>query len=105
MKNEGYNSGSLFLSFLLGGVVGAGLALLLAPQSGRETREKIKEMAEGVKDKATGYIDDAKKKVGSYVEDGKGYYEGKKSLVKSAIEAGREAYEKEKERLSQEQNA
>lgn len=105
MKEEGYNSGSLFLSFLLGGIVGAGLALLLAPQSGRETRQKIREMAEGAKDKAAGYIDDAKKKVGSFVDEGKGYYEEKKSLVKSAIDAGREAYEKEKERLSREQNA
>jgi len=105
MKDEGYSSGSLFLSFLLGGVVGAGLALLLAPQSGLETREKIKEMADEMKDKTTGYIDDAKKKATSFVDEGKGFYEGKKSLVKSAVEAGKEAYEKEKERLSKEHNA
>jgi len=105
MKDEGYSSGSLFLSFLLGGVVGAGLALLLAPQSGRETIEKIKEMADEMKDKTTGYIDDAKKKATSFVDEGKGFYEGKKSLVKSAVEAGKEAYEKEKERLSKEHNA
>lgn len=105
MKNDGYNSGSLFLSFLLGGAVGAGLALLLAPQSGRETRQKIREAAEGVKDLTTGYIDDAKKRVNSFVDDGKGYYEQKKSILKSAIDAGKEAYEREKERLSQEQNA
>ncbi len=105
MKDEGYSSGSLFLSFLLGGVVGAGLAILLAPQSGRETREKIREMADDIKDRATGYVDDAKKKVTSFVDEGKGYYEEKKSLVKSAVEAGKEAYEKEKERLSKEQNA
>lgn len=100
MKEEGYSSGSMLLSFLLGGVVGAGLALLLAPQSGRETRQKIKELAEDVKDKATGYIDEAKNKVTGVVDGGRGYYEEKKSIVKSAIEAGKEAYEKEKERLS-----
>lgn len=105
MKEEGYSSGSLFLSFLLGGVVGAGLAFLLAPQSGRETREKIREMADDIKDKTAGYVDDARKKVTSFVDEGKGYYEEKKSLVKSAVEAGKEAYEKEKERLSKEQNA
>lgn len=105
MKDEGYSSGSLFLSFLLGGVVGAGLAFLLAPQSGRETREKIREMADDVKDKTASYVDDARKKVTSFVDEGKGYYEEKKSLVKSAVEAGKEAYEKEKERLSKEQNA
>lgn len=105
MKDESYSSGSLFLSFLLGGVVGAGLALLLAPQSGRQTREKIREMADEMKDKTTGYIDDAKKKATSFVDEGKGFYEEKKSMVKSAVEAGKEAYEKEKERLSKEQNA
>lgn len=32
----------LMLYFLVGGVAGAGLALLLAPQSGRATREAIR---------------------------------------------------------------
>ena len=47
MREEecGYSTGSVFLSFLLGGLVGAGFALLLAPQSGRETRQKIKELS------------------------------------------------------------
>lgn len=107
MKDDGYGygSGSMLLSFLLGGVVGAGLALLLAPQSGRETRQKIKEFADDVKDKTTSYIEEAKHKVTDIVDDGKGYYEEKKSLVKSAIDAGKEAYEKEKERLSKGHNA
>ncbi len=105
MKDEGYSTGSMLLSFLLGGVVGAGLALLLAPQSGEETRRKIRELADDVKDKATGYVDKTKEKISSYAADGKDFYEQKKSLVKSAIDAGKEAYEKEKERLSREQNA
>jgi gas vesicle protein len=101
MKEEGgYSSGSMLLSFLLGGVVGAGIALLLAPQSGEETRRKIKDLAEDVKDKTTGYIDETKSTVSSYVDKGKGFYEEKKSLVASAIEAGKEAFEKEKEKLS-----
>ncbi|MEJ2695803.1 MAG: YtxH domain-containing protein [Candidatus Sulfobium sp.] len=105
MRDEGYSSGSMFLSFLLGGVVGAGLALLLAPQAGTETRQKIKDMADDVKDKASGYVDQTKNKVTSYVDKGKEYYDERKSLVKSAVEAGRDAYDKEKERLSKEPNA
>ena len=101
MKEEyGYSSGSMLLSFLLGGVVGAGIALLLAPQSGEETRRKIKSLAEDVRDKTTDYIDEAKGTVNTYVDKSKGFYEEKKSLVTSAIDAGKEAYEKEKERLS-----
>jgi gas vesicle protein len=105
MKDEGYGSGSLLLSFLLGGVVGAGLALLLAPQSGKETRQKIRDIAGEVKDKTDEYITQTRDKVSSMVDEGKDYYEEKKSLIKSAIDAGKEAYEKEKEKHTKGQNA
>jgi gas vesicle protein len=100
MRDEGYSSGSVLLSFLLGGVVGAGLALLFAPQSGRETRQKIKDLTDDVKDKSTEYVKQAKEKAASVVEDGKEYYDEKKSILKSAVEAGKEAYEKEKEKYA-----
>ncbi len=105
MKDEGYSSGSMLVSFLLGGIVGAGLALLLAPQSGEETRKKIRDFAGDVKDRTNDYVEKTKDKISSYVDEGKGFYEQKKSIVKSAIEAGKEAYEKEKERLAKEHNA
>ncbi|NWF52818.1 MAG: YtxH domain-containing protein [Nitrospirae bacterium] len=103
MREEGgYSAGSMFLSFLLGGVVGAALALLLAPQSGRETRTRIKDFAEDMKEKVKDYAEDLKEKVISSVEKGKELYEEKKSAITKAVEAGKEAYEKEKERLAQE---
>ncbi|HMK48759.1 MAG TPA: YtxH domain-containing protein [Thermodesulfovibrionales bacterium] len=106
MRDEcGYGTGSIFLSFILGGVVGAGVALLLAPQSGRETRQKIRQFTEDVKDKAVDYVDDMKGKVTSGIDKSKEYYEEKKTILTSAIEAGKEAYEKEKERFSKEENA
>ena len=47
------NSGALFFAGLvMGGVVGAGLALLLAPQSGKETRSQIKDKSFELKDGA-----------------------------------------------------
>lgn len=100
MKDEGYSSGSVLLSFLLGGVVGAGLALLFAPQSGLETRQKIKDLADDVKEKSAEYVNQAKEKAASLVDEGKGYYDEKKSILKSAVEAGKEAYEKEKEKYA-----
>jgi len=100
MKDEGFGSGSLLLSFLLGGVVGAGLALLVAPQSGEETRRKIKELADDIKEKTNEYINEAKDKVTSVADEGKGYYDEKKSLIKAAIDAGKDAYEKEKEKFA-----
>jgi gas vesicle protein len=101
MGNEkiGHSAGSLILAFFVGGLVGAGVALLLAPQPGKETVQKIKEMAGDAKEKATQYVEEVKDKATSTVEKGKEIFEEKKSLITTAIEAGKEAYEKEKERL------
>jgi gas vesicle protein len=92
---EGFSSGSILLSFLLGGMVGAGLALLLAPQSGPETRKKIMDIADDVKEKAGDYVAQAREKVVATVEKGKGFVDEKKSLIATAFEAGKEAYERE----------
>jgi gas vesicle protein len=93
-------AGPLIFSFFLGGLIGAGVALLLAPKSGRETREKIKELTGEARGKAEEVIEQLKGKVTSAVEKGKGVLEEKKSIVTTAIEAGKEAYEKEKEKLA-----
>ncbi|MBM4141438.1 MAG: YtxH domain-containing protein [Nitrospira sp.] len=99
MREEGgYSAGSIFLSFLLGGIVGAGLAILLAPESGSETRKRIKDFAEDVKDKAKDYAEDVKGRISTSMEKGKELYEEKKSIITTAFEAGKEAYEKEKEK-------
>ena len=94
-----YSAGSLILGFFIGGLVGAGVALLLAPQSGKEIRQKIKELADEAKEKAAKYAEEVKGKVTSTVEKGKELVEEKKSLVTAAVEAGKEAYQKEKEKL------
>ena len=99
-EDNGFSASSVFLAFILGGVVGAGISLLLAPQSGKETREKIKGLAEDIKGKTTDYAGQIKDKVTSTVEHGREFIEEKKSIISSAIEAGKEAYEKKKEGYS-----
>ncbi|MBZ0156443.1 MAG: YtxH domain-containing protein [Alphaproteobacteria bacterium] len=94
-EESGFGSGSVLLSFLLGGMVGAGLALLLAPQAGTETRRRIREFTDDVKDKTTDYISQTRDRVSSTVEKGKSYIDEKKTVLSAAIEAGKEAYEKE----------
>jgi len=91
-------AGHVVLAFVLGGLVGAGLALLTAPRSGRETREKIREFADETKKKASEYAEQTKDKLSSAVEHGKEFVTEKKTLISSAIEAGKEAYSKEKEK-------
>jgi gas vesicle protein len=103
MREEGgFGAGSILMSFLLGGIVGAGLALVFAPKSGSDTRQMIKDFAGDVKDKAQHYAADVKGKVSSGIDRSKGLYEEKKSMISSAFDAGKEAYVKEKEKLSME---
>ncbi|MBI4681596.1 MAG: YtxH domain-containing protein [Nitrospirae bacterium] len=93
-------TGHVVLAFVLGGIVGAGIALLTAPRSGRETREKIKEFADETSKKVSEYAGEVKDKFSSAVEHGKEFVTEKKSLISSAIDAGKEAYGKEKEKHS-----
>lgn len=51
--------GAFLLGFLVGGLTGAVTALLLAPQSGEETRSVIREKAIELSDKASSTIEDA----------------------------------------------
>ncbi|HEX9925373.1 MAG TPA: YtxH domain-containing protein [Anaerolineae bacterium] len=47
------SGGSFFTGLITGGLLGAGLALLLAPQSGEETRGQIRDKSFELKDQAT----------------------------------------------------
>ncbi len=109
-SERGVSGGTVVLAFLLGGVVGAGIALLTAPQSGRETREKIREATDEAKDKIRSLSDDARQKVREYTEEakekiqetyehGKDAVAEKKNVLTTAIEAGKKAMKEEKERL------
>jgi gas vesicle protein len=52
-NDTGGNGGMSLAGFLLGAAVGAGLALLLAPAPGGETRKKLGETARRIGDRAS----------------------------------------------------
>lgn len=56
-------SGSWLISFLLGALLGAVAALLLAPKAGSQAREQLKGLAMDAKGKAEGYYDQVKGKI------------------------------------------
>ena len=47
---------------LAGGAVGAGLALLLAPQSGRKTRKEIQNRADDLRERADKFVAEIKER-------------------------------------------
>ncbi|MEK6545485.1 MAG: YtxH domain-containing protein [Nitrospinota bacterium] len=83
-ENRGSSVPDIIFSFLIGGVVGTALGILFAPASGRETREKIKDTAEKVKDGVIeGYatVTDRTREGFGRVKD---FMEEKKERVKAA---------------------
>ena len=75
------NRTDALMAFLLGAAVGAGVALLLAPQSGEETRKRIgdaaRKIGDDLDDKMRSAREDLKHRAGD---------------LKAAIGAGRDAY-------------
>lgn len=59
----------IILAALGGAVIGAGLALLFAPASGKETRENISDELEDAKDKVKESVKDAMDKMNELKED------------------------------------
>jgi gas vesicle protein len=101
MKEELINKGTnMMVPFLVGGVVGAGIALFLAPKPGKEIRNDIKRFATSTKDrvnltivKGKELFDEGRSAVGSAIDRGKGLYDEGKTVVTSAIDRGKELYE------------
>jgi gas vesicle protein len=94
-QDSGCCLGTVLLSFFVGGLIGAGVALLVAPKTGEETRRMIKELAEDTKTKAEDWIDKVKDKAKSCAEKGKECAEKEINVITRSVGAGKEAYEKE----------
>jgi gas vesicle protein len=101
--DRGSSASGVILSFLLGGLTGAALAILFAPRSGEETRELLGEkMREGA-DKGRRMRDRAVAKGREVLDDATDYVEGQREMLdkrrerlQAAVEAGRQAYREEK---------
>jgi gas vesicle protein len=88
--------------FLLGALIGAGVALLFAPRSGRETRagigrrgraaqDRVRDVATGVTDQVVETFETARSRIEEQIESARSAIVNKKEQVSRAMEAGREA--------------
>ncbi len=99
-EERGYSGAGVALAFILGGALGGCLALLFAPESGRRTRERLRDMAADVRDRTIDFSEDVRDKAEEALERGKDLLGEKKSMVTAAVQAGKEAMQRERERLS-----
>jgi gas vesicle protein len=108
MSNEERSTGTsgILLSFLLGTLSGAALAILFAPRSGRETREMLGEKLRETAERSRRLGEQALERGKEAAEDATGYVEKQRDALEkrrdrlaAAVEAGRQAYRDEKEKM------
>lgn len=98
------------VSFLWGALLGAGVALLLAPQSGEESRRHLANRARRVKDAAQERAEEltdrvvdryeyARQSVEDRIDTARRTLEAKKNQATEALRAGREAAQSAREDL------
>jgi gas vesicle protein len=104
--DRGAGASGVVLSFLMGGLTGAALAILFAPRSGRETRELLSErMKEGadrgreLRQRASQKGREVLEEASDYVERARDTLDRRKDRLSAAVEAGRQAYRDEKEKM------
>ncbi len=90
--------GEKALYFVLGGFIGAAIALLLAPRSGEETRKLIAMKTREGADYLANRARDVSEKTGGLVDRGKEMLQQQRDQLAAALEAGKQAYREEKEK-------
>ena len=105
------SSGDKFIYFLVGGFVGASIALLLAPKTGEQTREFLEDKYREGTERFSEKVRDGKEvvtekslamagQVTERINQGKDIVQRQKEQASAAIAAGKEAYEKERSKLA-----
>ncbi len=83
MSDDNGNAGAILVAFALGAIAGAATALLLAPQSGEETRRLLAEKAREGREKAN-----------ESAQRGKEFLDRQRETLAAAIDKGKDAYQR-----------
>ena len=93
------NGGEFFAGLLIGAILGAGAALLMAPQSGEQTRQQLQERGVELKDKAVDASAQARDRADGLRERGRIILDEQKVRIEQAIEEGKAAAAKKRGEL------
>ena len=101
--DRGSGASGIILSFVLGALSGAALAVLFAPRSGEDTRELLEEKLRQSADRGKRLRDRTVEKGREVLEDANEYLdkqrdtlEKRRDRLAAAVEAGRQAYRDDK---------
>ncbi len=96
MHDEMDDGGSRVGFFLAGLGIGAVLALLFAPRSGKETRDLIAQKAGEGRDFVVSKSEEIRRQAEQAVEKGRDIVTKQKEMLSAALEAGVQSYQDEK---------
>lgn len=96
-NHSGPSAGSVALAFLSGALLGAVTAIMLAPQPGRESRDRLLGYARRTGDDLLDLKERATEAVEEVVGRGRELVEEISCAVREAIDAGRDAMKRERE--------
>jgi len=103
--SRGCSFGAVGVAFVTGGLLGAAAALLLAPQSGRQSQEQLRGYARRDEEGVHELADQAIEGVDQAWDKGREFIKDKQAVLSEAVEAGRAAMHREHERLSGDKHA
>jgi len=106
------NAAKIGGAILIGGLIGAAIALLYAPKSGRETRKDIARAARRAKnstvdliedtiDDVNDFVNDLREKAADIVDQGVDLSDKAKKEIISTREQGQKAIEKQRQKVSE----
>lgn len=89
-QNESSSGNSTLLAFMLGSAVGVIAGLLLAPRSGKETRQRLQE-----------WMEDLEGKGEELLEEGRDLWEQGKETLQDKWQQGKETFQEKSDKVRQ----
>jgi len=111
-RDQGSDFGAFVSGFFIGGLVGAAVALLMAPQSGEETRTMIRDKSIELRDQMEATADEARARAEELAQEareraenlqarGRVILEEQKARLDDAVQAGKKAVRRKTEETTE----
>ncbi len=102
MADNSGDLGSFLAGFVIGGLIGAGVALLMAPQSGEETRAFIADKGIELRDRAVETAGEVQSQAGEFASQTAETYNQQVQRIQAAVDAGKKPPKKDAEAPAEE---